>query len=62
MDSQRITGWFWNYAAKRAPKAHWLEFGHSACGVVFSPKDALEDMAGAYDECKRCMAAIRRKP
>jgi hypothetical protein len=57
-----MTGWFWNYDTKRAPKAHWLEFGHSFCGIVLSPKSALQDMTGAHDECKRCMAAIRRKP
>ncbi len=59
-DYEWMTGWFWNYDTKRA-KAHWLEFGNSSCGIVLSPKSALQDMTGAHDECKRCMAAIQRK-
>jgi hypothetical protein len=55
-----MTGWFCRYDTKRA-KAHWLEFGHSYCGIVLASNDAVKDVDGRRDECKRCVSAIRRK-
>lgn len=58
-DRTWMTGWFW-YGTRRA-KAHWLEFGHSYCGIELSSNGAMKDVDGRRDECKRCVSAIRRK-